>query len=158
MLTSFVLSSIIVAIMKSCAFFGHRDYNYEPMREQIGRIISELIEREGVTEFFSGFRGNFDALCSETAHALKVRYPHIKVTMVLSYHPQKNFVLPSFFDGSIYLLERAVPPVYAILETNKRLVERVDLILSGVEYSFGGAAKALEYAKKLKKTIVVIEK
>ena len=146
------------AIMKSCAFFGHRDYDYEPMREQIGRLIADLIEKEGVTEFYSGFRGKFDVLCSGIVHELKVQYPQIGMTMVLSYHPKEDFVLPPFFDGSVFLLERPVPPEYAILETNKRLVERADFIFSGVIHPFGGAAKALEYAMKRQKKVIALKK
>ena len=59
-----------------------------------------------------------------------------------------------FFDDSVYLLERTVPPKYAILETNYTLIRKVDFIVSGVKYTFGGAAKAIDYAKKQKKTVI----
>ena len=140
--------------MKSCAFFGHRDTNYELQRERIWQILINLIEREGITQFYSGNRGSFDRLCSGLVDELKVRYPYIRNTMVLSYLPTRNFILPACYDDSIFLLERAVPPAYAILETNKKLVEIVDVILSGVVYNFGGAYKACDYARKKRKVIV----
>ena len=143
--------------MKSCAFFGHRDMNYEPQRERIREILIDLIEREGITQFYSGNRGNFERACSGLVRELKEIFPHIRNTMVLSYRPTKDFALPSCYDDSVYLLEREVPRAYAILETNKRLVELADVIVSGVIYAFGGAYKAYEYARKKMKNIIEVE-
>lgn len=139
--------------MKSCAFFGHRDMDYESQRERIREVLINLIERGEITQFYSGNRGGFDKICSEIVHELKVIYPHIRNTMVLSYHPTKDFILPVCYDDSVYLLERLVPRAFAILETNKKLVEIVDVIVSGVVYDFGGAYKACEYAGKKRKCI-----
>lgn len=153
MLTFATEMSIIIDVMKSCAFFGHRDYAYDAAREKIQNLIVGLIEA-GVTEFYSGDRGKFDAVCREIVCSLKQKYPQITLTLVLSYHPQEGFVTPPAFDGSVYLLERNVPRRYAIAETNKRLADRVDCVLSGVVYGFGGAYQAVEYAKKRHKNVV----
>ena len=153
-LTFLVKYSRLFYVMKSCVFFGHRDVNYEPHRERIRKILIALIEREGITQFYSGNRGNFDRICSELVHELKTIYPQIRNTMILSYHPTRGFKLPAYYDDSVYLLERAIPRAYAILETNKRLVEIADIIVSGVMYDFGGAYKANEYARRKKKTII----
>ena len=40
--------------MKSCTFFGHRDYNYTPYKGKIEAIILDLIENHGVREFYNG--------------------------------------------------------------------------------------------------------
>lgn len=143
--------------MRSCAFFGHRAYNYEADRDKIKNAISELIEGEGVGEFYSGYRGNFERLCAEIVHELKPKFSWINSVMVLSYHPKKDFSLSPVFDSSVYLLERSVPPPYVILETNKLLVDHVDIILSRTIYDFGGAAKAVEYAEKHNKTIISLK-
>lgn len=146
--------------MKSCAFFGHRDINAEQYREKLLRIIIDLIENDGVTQFYSGFRGNFDKFCSSLIYELKDSYPHIKNTMVLSYIPETpaeldyKFELPKYFDDSVYLLERSVPKRFAIIETNKCLVDKVDFIVAGVMTHYGGAYTALEYAYKRKKPII----
>lgn len=140
--------------MKSCAFFGHRDMDYELQRERIREVLIALIEGEGVTQFYSGNRGNFDRTCSELVHELKALYPQIRITMVLSFRPTKDFKLPACYDDSVYLLERTVPHAYAILETNKKLVEMVDFIVSGVVYDFGGAYKAYNYARRKRKRII----
>lgn len=148
--------------MASCAFFGHRYMNVEQYREKLLRIIIDLIENKGVTKFYSGFRGSFDVYCSSLIYELKVSYPHITNTMVLSYIPETPddpdyaFILPKYFDYSVYLLERRVPKRLAIIETNKCLVDKVDFIVAGVITHGGGAYMACEYACKRKKPIISV--
>jgi len=148
--------------MKSCAFFGNRDFNAERYRDKLLDIIIDLIENKGVTQFYSGFRGHFDAYCSSLVYGLKARYPQIKNTMVLSYLPEpredgeSGFKLPQFFDDSVYLLERQAPKRFAIVETNKCLVNKADFIVVGIVAHFGGAYTACEYAHKRKKPIISV--
>ena len=118
--------------LKSCAFFGHRNIKVEQYREKLLLIIKDLIENKGVTQFYSGFRGDFDRYCCNIVYEFKSLYPDIKNTMVLSYIPNKEFVLPKCFDDSIYLWEQPVPKWLAIIETNKCLVDKVDFIVAGV--------------------------
>ena len=132
--------------------------DYEPQRGRIRAILVNLIEREGITQFYSGNRENIDRLCSGLVHEMKELYPHIRNTMMLSYRPTKDFILSACYDDSFYLLERSVLRAYAILETNKKLVENVDVIVSGDVYDFDGAYKAYDYALKMKKIVInVIE-
>lgn len=141
--------------MKSCAFFGHRKADYGGIENSLRNIIKKLVEEEGVLQFYLGMRGDFDAFCLKTVYQLKKEFPEIKITKVFAYMPaRKEENALCFFDDSVYLLERTVPPKYAILETNCTLIRKVDFIVSGVKYTFGGAAKAIDYAKKQKKTVI----
>lgn len=149
--------------MASCAFFGHRNMRVEQFREKLLSIIIDLIENKGVTQFYSGHRGDFDIYCSSLINGLKVRYPHIINTMVLSYIPKCSphsegdaFSLPKYYDDSVYLLERSTPKRLAIIETNKLLVDKVDYIVAGVTTHFGGAFIACEYALKRKKQVISV--
>ena len=87
---------------------------------------------------------------------LKKRFPRIKNTLVLSYIPAKDFSLPSVFDDSVYLLEKAVLPRFAITETNRLLVQKADFVVLGVQHKWGGAHQAIEYAKRQKKRILSV--
>lgn len=92
----------------------------EQYRERLIQIILDLIENEGVTQFYSGYRGDFDIYCSFLIYELKDRYPNIRNTMALAYLPeatdgQNVFHLPECFDDSVYLLERQVPKRLALL-------------------------------------------
>ena len=138
------------------AFFGHRHIEVEQYREKLFSIIKVLIENKGVTQFYSGYRGDFDRYCCNIVYELKSIYPHIKNTMVLSYIPNKEFVLPKCFDDSIYLLEKSVPQRLAIKETNKCLVDKVDFIVAGVITHGGGAYTACKYAYTRKKPIISV--
>ena len=140
--------------MSSVAFFGHRDFDYKPIREKIIELICDLIENHGATEFYNGFRGNFDSLCAEIVFGLKEKYPAIKNIMVLSYHPYDDHPLPKFFDESVYLLDKSVIPKFAISYTNQAIVDRVDFIISSIKHDWGGAWTACEYAKRKKKCIL----
>ena len=144
--------------VKSCAFFGHRNMNVEQYREKLLNILTDLIENKGVTQFYSGFRGDFDVYCSTLIHELKAYYPYIRSTKVFSYIPEADYTyeLPECFDDSIYLLERQVPKRLAIIETNKRIVDKVDYIVAGVHIHGGGAYAACEYAHKRKKPIISV--
>ena len=139
--------------MLSCAFFGHRSYDYRPYKDKIREVVEYLINK-GVTEFYNGWRGRFDVICAQIVSELKEKYPQIKNIMVLSYRPTKEFELPKYFDESIYLLEDSVPPRYAIARTNRALVKKVNYVVSGVAYVWGGAFNACEYAKKLLRSMV----
>lgn len=142
--------------MYACAFFGHRDYDYEKNINQIEDCIIDLIKNKGVTKFYAGARGNFDWVCIRIVYKLKEIYPNITCTRVWSYIPkEENEQERKYFDDSVYLLERKVPPLYAIAETNKILVEKMDYVLSGVLHTWGGAWAAVEHAKKKEKKVIM---
>ena len=142
--------------MKTCVFFGHRDMDYQKYKPKLMQILEELIKNEGFTQFYSGGRGAFDRLCAEAVAELKIRYPHIKNTLVFAYMPPSNedFTLPAVYTDTLYILERRVPPRHAILETNKAMVDKADCLIVGVVKEWGGAWQAVEYAKKYKKRII----
>lgn len=139
--------------MSKVAFFGHRRYDYEKYTERIRGRIEELVEK-GANEFYNGFRGDFDKICAKIVFGLKNDYPHIKNVLVLSYRPAENFSLPQYFDESVYLLEGPVPPRFAIWRTNRKVVELVDFVVSGVVFSYGGAKEACDYAKRKNKSVI----
>ena len=139
--------------MYSCAFFGHRDYNYHCFEERIKDILIHFIENYDVQHFYCGARGNFDRTCTKIVYQLKKKYPFIQCIRVWAYMPNKAEE-QQYFDGSVYLLDKKVPPLYAITETNKRLVDKVDFILSGVMHAWGGAWAAVERGRKQGKTVV----
>ena len=138
--------------MSAVAFFGHRDFDFTPYAEKIREKIVSLIGA-GATAFYNGMRGNFDVLCAEIVRGLKPRYPHIENILVLSYLPREGWRLPRGFDGSVYLLERPVPPRFAIYYTDRAIVERADFILSGIVLKNGGAWSACRYALKCGKPV-----
>ncbi|MBR2374882.1 MAG: DUF1273 family protein [Clostridia bacterium] len=141
--------------MKTCVFFGHRSYDYERYKGSLRKICKKLIEEEGVERFYAGARGDFDRICRETLLELKREYPHVKLTLFLSYLP-KTECKPIGYDDTEYVLDRKVYPKYAIAETNKAVVEKSDFVVVGVFREYGGAYAAACYAKRRGKTIIPI--
>ena len=141
--------------MKSCAFFGHRDWGQAEEKEKIRNSIVDLIENYGVFQFYSGGRGNFDNLCSQIVYELKKDYPQIKNTLVLSYMP-KEYNLPNKYDDSVYFLEKQVPPKYAIVKTNQIMADKADYLIVGLRRSHGGAYQAFEYARRRGKVMIQV--
>ena len=143
--------------MRVCSFFGASSWSYTEYKERLKAIIVELIEKYEVVQFYSGGRGNFDRFAAFTVWEVKKEYPFIKNTLVLSYMPSKDFTLPDIYTDSVYLLERFVPPRYAILETNKAMIDRSDFVVAAARFSFGGAQRAREYALKKGKNVIDLQ-
>lgn len=143
--------------MATCSYFGHSRYcDYSIYYVQIKNYFEKLIKEQDVTEFYTGYRGTFDIICTDILGKLKSTYS-FKIFQVLSYMPRKNFaepdMLPDYINETVYLLERTPPRRYAIIETNKCIVDLSDFILSGVANHCGGANTAIEYAERKKKNI-----
>ena len=143
--------------MASCSFFGSSKGNFVGKKEFLRKIILDLINTKDVVQFYCGGRGAFDEICSSVVGEIRKDYPHIKNTQVLSYLPKEDFILNEKYTDSVYLLERYVPPRYAILETNKLIVQKSDFIIVSTKNSFGGARTAREYAEKKGKIIIDID-
>lgn len=142
--------------MRICAVFGHKEFNYYGYKDKIRQIFVDLIENHGVTEFFNGYRGDFDRMCGFLVDELKIIHPYITNTMVISYPPDKHFAKPHYFDDTVYLLENKVPQKFAISHTNRKIVDMADFVVSGVYFDFGGAWVACDYARRCKKKIISI--
>lgn len=135
-------------------FFWTQMFPVFPIWEHYNGLYIGIDWKKDVTQFYSGYRGEFDRLCARLVSEIKQIYPPIVNTMVLSYHPREDFILPSCFDDCVYLLDKIVPPRFAISYTNKKMVEISDYIISGVKHETGGAAFACAYAKRKKKIVI----
>ena len=60
------------------------------------------------------------------------------------------------FDNIVYPPLETVPYRYAIIRRNEWMIDQADIVIDPVRYSWGGAARSLEYAKRKKKEILMI--
>lgn len=139
-----------------CSFFGWSEGDYREMEGRLLAILCDLIENHSVRQFYSGGRGAFDEVCAKLVGGLRQKYPQIRNTLVLSYMPtpKSENTLKDRYTDSVYLLERNVPPRYAIVETNKKMIDMSAFVVVATKYSFGGAKRAREYAEQRGKTII----
>lgn len=132
-------------------FCGHREgYDQRKIEEWLDVVLPPLIEG-GAKTFYLGGYGAFDSLAAEAVQRQKAAYPDIEAILVLPYLNRNADA--SGYDTTAYPPLECVPPRLAILKRNQWMVEVSDVVISGVIYGWGGAAKTLDYAKKKGKVI-----
>lgn len=139
-------------------FCGHSDHYLDAAEyDKLKKIITQVIT-DGATTFLCGAYGSFDNACASILRELKAVYPHIEILAVTPYitenYNERNQYLKEHYDDVIYPPLESVPLKFAISRRNEWMVERSDIVISGVRRSFGGAAQTLAYAKRKKKTII----
>ena len=139
-------------------FCGHSNclFKYD-VKEQLKNILVGEIIKNPTCKFYLGGYGDFDGFCLRTLKDLKVDFPEIELIFITPYL-DKNYSKLEFakyhYDDVIFPPLESVPRKFAILKRNEWTVDSADLVIAFVMYSWGGAAKTLEYAKRKKKTII----
>ena len=144
---------------KSCFFIGHHDVG-----ENIYPLLKEAVERHitqyGVTDFFVGYHGHFDAMAAQAVCEAKKQHCGIRLQMVLVYHPAFCAIeIPDGFDGTFYPFEdERVPKRLAIIKANEKMVRICDCLIAFAWHFFGGAGRIVEYARRReKKGLICVE-
>ena len=143
-------------------FFGHSNCLFnDDIKKQLKNILLDEIIKNPTCKFYLGGYGDFDELCLRTLSELKHDFPTIEILFITPYL-DKNYskleLAKYYYDDVIFPPIESVPRKFAILKRNEWMVEQADLVIAYVKYSWGGAAKALEYAKRKKKRIINIAK
>lgn len=120
-------------------FCGHRDFVKTDTTEQILTALLERYAQENDELIcYCGGCGNFDGFAAECVRQLNL---------------ERLGVMKKFYDDTIYPPLENVPKKYAIIRRNEWIVENADVVIACVKYSWGGATKTLQYAKRKKKAI-----
>ena len=137
-------------------FFGHRNTTSE-VSVALHEVLIDLIENKNADTFYVGNHGNFDKMVRKELKKLKEIYPHINYSVVLAYLGKKqedeNYSDTIYPDG----LEK-VPPKYAIIERNKWMIKKADILVCYVTHTFCGAGDFMVYAQKKSKEIINLAK
>lgn len=139
-------------------FCGHSEINGKPnLDKDILRIIGQEAENRKVT-FYLGSYGDFDARALSACKEYKQIHPDALIYFITpyldeSYLSGRKLIIENY-DGTIYPPLEKVPKKFAIIERNKWMIAQSDLVISYVDYPWGGAANALSYAYKLKKRFI----
>ena len=100
-----------------------------------------------------GGYGDFDSLCLRVLKELKSAFPNIELLFITPYLDNNYSKLETaklYYDGIIYPPLENVPRRFCISKRNEWMVNEADFVIAFVKYSWGGAAKTLEYAKRKK--------
>ncbi len=140
----------------TACFFGHRDSSPKLM-PVIKSQIEKLIIEKGVTKFYVGTNGNFDNMVYQVLKDIKLQHPEIEYTVVLAYvndlyryDKNENVLLPEEIDN--------FPSRFAIPVRNNWMIDKSQYIICNVNRIYGGAAKSVNRAKSVGKTIINIAK
>ena len=143
-------------------FCGHSNCLFsDEEKEKLKQLLIKEIRKNPTFKFYLGGYGDFDILCLRTLRELKTDFREIELLFITPYI-DKNYSKLEFakyhYDDVIFPPLESVPRKFAILKRNEWMVEEADLVIAYIKYSWGGAAKTLEYAKRKKKHIVNIAK
>ena len=139
-------------------FCEHSDFSFsDDIKQQLKNILLNEIRKNPTCKFYLGGYGDFDSLCLRTLRELKKEFQSIELIFITPYI-DKNYSKLEFakyhYDDVIFPPLERVPRKFAILKRNEWMVEEADLVIAYVMYSWGGAAKTLEYAKRKMKQII----
>lgn len=136
--------------MSVCTFFGHRDCPAS-IRSSLRAVLINLIETEGVTSFFVGNQGAFDATVQSVLRDLQSQYPDITGTVVFAYMPRQ----PEVYGLATMLPEgiEKVPKRFAISWRNRWMLDHADCVVIYVTHAWGGAAQFAARARKQGKRV-----
>ena len=139
-------------------FCGHSDFLFsDDVKQQLKNILVSEIRKNPTCKFYLGGYGDFDSFCLRSLRELKKEFQDIELIFITPYI-DKNYSRLKFakyhYDDIIFPPLESVPRKFAILKRNEWMVEEADLVIAYVKYSWGGAAKTLEYANRKKKQII----
>ncbi|MEE0913141.1 MAG: SLOG family protein [Ruminococcus sp.] len=145
--------------IRACCGFGHRDV-FENISDQLYNTLLHIAE-QGCKKFYTGGMGEFDKLFSSAVRRTKSMFPDIKLICVKPYMTkdinENGEYLLTLYDDIIIPTELADVHYKAVIQKrNQWMIEESDLLVFYARRKYGGAYDALRYAKRNKKTIVLL--
>lgn len=138
-----------------CTFFGHRDVSRE-IEKPLIKVLTDLIENEGVDEFYVGNHGGFDRMVRTILKEMKKKYPHIAYSVVLAYMPTKKDEYEDYSDTFLPSALDGVPPRARIVARNDWMISHSDFVVTHAYRTASGAAESKAKAEKKGKTVINI--
>ena len=142
-------------------FCGHRNVSdnaiiTDRLTAAITNLFLEATTDNVPISFYCGGYGEFDHLAKNVIDRVRNNFPNTRcekifVTPYITQSYQyRNEQMKRRFDDIIYPPIENVPYRYAITRRNEWMIDSADIVIAYVKYSWGGAARTLEYAKRKK--------
>lgn len=154
-------------ITNTCCFLGHREiHEMGALKSQIYALIEMLVVDKKVDTFLFGSKSRFNSLCYEIVTRIKEKYPHIQRVYVRAEFPvisndYQKYLLEhyehSYYPESIVGAGKAV-----YIRRNNSMIQNCQYCVFYYEEGYvpkggkSGTKIALDYAKKLQKTIYIL--
>ena len=154
---------------KICCFTGHRTIrNIKPsvLAERLENALVNLIENEGVTDFRAGGAMGFDTVAATYVLKMKMKYPQIKLHLILPYKNQEKYFSNADKQLYKYVLDNADSVHYvnekytnsALFARNRELVNGADFCVAFLNKLSGGTYYTVNYARKNKLQVINVAK
>ena len=141
-------------VAMTITFCGHSNFSFDnTVKEKLKELLLQEIRKNPACKFYLGGYGNFDSLCLNILKEIKIQFPNIELLFITPYLDNNYSKLETaklYYDGIIYPPLENVPRQFCISKRNEWMVNEADFLIAFVKYSWGGAAKTLEYAKRKK--------
>lgn len=163
--------------MKSCTFIGHRKIEINnTLIDNLTSVVEKLINEENVLRFYFGSKSEFNTLCYDVVTNLKTKYTNIQRVYVRAEYNYKKAdeIYLEDFEDTYYPDKIKNSGRYAYVERNQIMIDNSDHCIfyykedykTDVNKKLGfaevptksGTKLALDYAKKSKKNILIINK
>ena len=128
------------------SFFGHKDYYYDDAVKAAAYSFVRKVAK-GQDKMSYDLAARFKKEVDSTA----------KIVFVTPYLDEKYLLYKTeivSFDEVLYPPLEGVPKRLSILKRNEYVVEKSDYIVFFVDHDFGGAAQALDIAKRKGKSFI----
>ena len=121
--------------MAACTFFGHSECP-EDIKENLRKILVDLIGTKGVDTFYVGNQGSYDSMVRRVLRELKEKYPHIEFAVVLAYMPREQYIYDPEHYSKTILPEgiETVPRRFAISWRNKWMINNAEYVVSYINH------------------------
>lgn len=143
---------------RCCFLIGHRETTDALYPALYDAVVRHMVVYD-VGEFVVGQYGGFDRLAARALHDVKGRFPGIRLTLLLAYHPaERGAALPDGFDGTFYPpgLETA-PRRVAIVRANAYMAAHADCVIAGVWHPASNAARAVDCARRHRVPVTIVQ-
>ena len=166
---------MLIPNKKTVCFTGHRpqtipfllDETNEKsllLKNQIIKIIMQLIEKENAEHFISGMAIGVDQLCAEIVLDLKKQYPHITLECAFPCKTQAVKWSEKHRERYFNIIKKAdkrtmVQKEYTadcMMKRNKYMVDNADIVIAVWNGERSGTGNTVFYAKSKGKVIVQV--
>ena len=146
----------------ACCGFGHRTL-FTNIELELYQVIEKLITENGVDIFYTGGMGQFDEQFTNAVRKAKLKYNHISIVLIKPYfsnelNTNKEYYNYRYDDVMICEESELVHPKAAIKKRNCWMVDECDFVIGYIQRDHGGAYDAIQYAKRMKKQVIMVSK
>ena len=139
---------------KCCTFAGHSNAP-DTLKNELIAAVTDLIDNKGVTTFYVGNHGRFDAMSASAVRTVKQSRKDIKLILVVpkmnsTIENHKNYYTDMYDEVLIPAESDAAYYKAMITVRNKWLIDNSDYIITYIRRDHGGAYNTYKYAKKKK--------